>query len=135
MFNSQSLTCAAIRKHLAQFNIFVELGTALEALEQDEESVTVQLKKGETTESAKFKYVFGVDGGRGKPKARRYDRNSLIYFVFIGDFQGVTRKLLGIPFLGEKMDETIVVADARIDNVNRDVSIQLASMYLHLSFH
>lgn len=68
MFNSQSLTCAAIRKHLAQFNIFVELGTALEALEQDDESVTVQLKKGETTESAKFKYVFGVDGGRGKPR-------------------------------------------------------------------
>lgn len=67
LFNSQADTCAAIRAELAKHNVFVELGTGLEALEQDDEKVVVQLSRsdGGEMERAEFRYLFGLDGGRG----------------------------------------------------------------------
>ncbi|KAL5488262.1 hypothetical protein ACEPAI_6370 [Sanghuangporus weigelae] len=75
-----------LRSHVKAHGGITELGTELSGLEQDDNSVTVQLTKEvngkQVQETASFAYVVGADGGRN-----------------------VVRKLLGLQFIGETHEE------------------------------
>lgn len=68
---SQAKLEAIFRKHLAEHNIEVELGTELIGIERDEDGVTATLlvsKADETAakETVRCEYLIGADGARGK---------------------------------------------------------------------
>ncbi|KAL5508462.1 hypothetical protein ACEPAH_6081 [Sanghuangporus vaninii] len=75
-----------LRSHVEAHGGTIELGTELSGLEQDENSVTVQLTKEldgkQVQETASFDYVVGADGGHS-----------------------VVRKILGLQFIGETYEE------------------------------
>ncbi|KAK0434843.1 hypothetical protein EV421DRAFT_1909144 [Armillaria borealis] len=91
---------AILRRHLAKFGVFVELGTELLDFEQDEDSVTATLRKtnaaGETVkETSTFKWLVGADGATS--------------FV---------RKKLGLSFLGTCREaENFVIGDIYIKDL------------------
>ncbi|PBK76206.1 monooxygenase [Armillaria solidipes] len=91
---------AILRRHLAKFGVFVELGTELLDFEQDEDSVTATLCKtnaaGETVkETSTFKWLVGAD--------------SATSFV---------RKKLGLSFLGTCREaENFVIGDIYIKDL------------------
>ena len=67
---SQFHTEGVFREHLAKYSVHVELHTELVSMSQDDESVTVTLKKvgedgAEHTETIRAAYVIGADGARG----------------------------------------------------------------------
>lgn len=67
---SQYLTEDVLRDHLTKYGVRVERSTELVSLEQDNEAVTVIVKKtgpdgSETTETVRAAYVVGADGARG----------------------------------------------------------------------
>ncbi len=80
---SQYLTEGIFRDHLAKRGVHVELATEPVALEQDADAVTVTLKKvdangEEKTEVARFSYVIGADGARGRSDPCKRIVSSLI---------------------------------------------------------
>ncbi|KAF8321576.1 hypothetical protein DL93DRAFT_1424691 [Clavulina sp. PMI_390] len=103
VLSPQAATGAVLRAHLAEhYNVNVELGVEVVNFTQDDECVTAELLKTtsdgkQESENAKFKYLVGMDGGRG-----------------------VTRKLLGIPFAGDTLSQEIVVCDAVLKGLDRD---------------
>ena len=67
---SQFHTEGVFREHLAKYGVNVELHTELMSVAQDDEGVTVTLKKvgadgAEHTETIRAAYVIGADGARG----------------------------------------------------------------------
>jgi 2-polyprenyl-6-methoxyphenol hydroxylase-like FAD-dependent oxidoreductase len=81
-----------LARHLAQFGISVERGTALRMLEQDKSSVVVHLEKDGITEQASFRYVVGCDGAHS-----------------------TVRHALGIAFEGDAFPMMFMLGDVRID--------------------
>ncbi|KAF7982425.1 hypothetical protein HWV62_28549 [Athelia sp. TMB] len=89
-----------LRSHLAKFGCEVELGTTLSSFQQDSEHVTAVLVKTvddkETTESIEVDWLVGADGARG-----------------------VTRKALGLTFLGETHEnENMVTGDVTVEGLS-----------------
>ena len=67
---SQFHTEGVFREHLAKYGVRVELHTELVSMSQDDEGVTVTLKKvgedgAEHTETIRAAYAIGADGARG----------------------------------------------------------------------
>ncbi|KAI0056069.1 hypothetical protein BV25DRAFT_1921304 [Artomyces pyxidatus] len=98
----QDATCAILREHLHKYNINVEIGTAMTAIEQDKHGVTSRLtKKREGTDNIEFvraRYVVGADGAKG-----------------------IMRKLTNLPFVGESRDDmSMLVADVEIYGLEND---------------
>jgi 2-polyprenyl-6-methoxyphenol hydroxylase-like FAD-dependent oxidoreductase len=87
----------------------VELGTALvqNGISQDNDDVTVKLQKvhaGTTTEeNARFKYIVGADGAHSEFcfESNQFDSAD-------SHNQGAVRKNLGINFVGETRNESMI---------------------------
>ncbi|MET0235797.1 MAG: FAD-dependent oxidoreductase [Kibdelosporangium sp.] len=91
-------TTRLLRERLARLGGQVELGTELIGFEQDDDGVTVTLRRDGVDEQVRVAYVVGADGGKGP-----------------------TRRLLGVAFEGETRDDfSMLVADVRADGVDRD---------------
>ncbi|TBU28541.1 FAD binding domain-containing protein [Dichomitus squalens] len=103
MMISQYYTEGVFRDHLAKHGIHVELRTEPVSMEQDDEGVSVTLKRvdgdgKEQTESVRAAYVVGADGARG-----------------------ITRKLIGATFEGQTQDaDGSVYADAVIEGLSSE---------------
>ncbi|MEC3979745.1 FAD-dependent monooxygenase [Amycolatopsis sp. H20-H5] len=99
-FLGQSRTEGILRDRLADLGVRVELGTELVGLDQDADSVTATLARGEERETVRVAYLVGADGGRS--------------FV---------RKSLGIAFEGTT-DESIrvLLGDVRADGLDHAYS-------------
>ncbi|KAH7923394.1 hypothetical protein BV22DRAFT_1036317 [Leucogyrophana mollusca] len=87
---------AILRSHLEKFGVFVEVGTELRSFEQNSDGVIAKVAKqqgsGEVLETIEASWLIGTDGARG-----------------------VTRKRLGLTFLGETRDEVhFVTGDIRL---------------------
>ncbi|TBU42449.1 FAD binding domain-containing protein [Dichomitus squalens] len=101
---SQYYTEGVFRDHLAKHGIHVELRTEPVSMEQDDNGVTVTLRKvsgsgAEQTESIRAAYVIGADGARS-----------------------VTRKQIGATFEGETKDaDGSVYADAVIEGLSSEL--------------
>ncbi|KAJ6625003.1 FAD binding domain-containing protein [Mycena sp. CBHHK59/15] len=97
----QALLEEIIRKHLAQYDITVELGQELTRMRQTGDAVVATIrnhKSGETHEIT-ADYLVGADGARGP-----------------------TRKLLGLTFEGETKDtDGMVWGDVEIEGLGSDV--------------
>jgi 2-polyprenyl-6-methoxyphenol hydroxylase-like FAD-dependent oxidoreductase len=95
----QDSASAILAKHLSKLNVAVEFGTELVSLEQDENVVTIVLKRSDGEEKLCVKYLVGADGAKG-----------------------VTRKLSGVQFLGQSdKDIAALVMDAEIAGMDRKV--------------
>jgi 2-polyprenyl-6-methoxyphenol hydroxylase-like FAD-dependent oxidoreductase len=82
-----------LRSQLAKYGCSVEFDVALESLDQHEDHVVVHLAKGsDQKETASFAYVISADGGKG-----------------------ITRKLLGFPFLGDTHSDRGLFGDIRVE--------------------
>ncbi|KIM53640.1 hypothetical protein SCLCIDRAFT_428502 [Scleroderma citrinum Foug A] len=91
-----------LRSHLARYGCTVELGTQLASFTQDSTCVHVRLKRyaddgSETEEEIQAAYLIGADGAKG-----------------------MTRKLLGLTFLGETRHEHLILADIRLEAKHLD---------------
>ncbi|KZP06146.1 hypothetical protein FIBSPDRAFT_966700 [Athelia psychrophila] len=89
-----------LRSHLAKYGCEIELGTSLSSFQQNEDHVTATLIKSvdgkEHTEQIEIDWLIGADGARG-----------------------VTRKTLGLTFLGEsRQDENVVIGDMQIKGLS-----------------
>ncbi|KAG2079204.1 hypothetical protein BDR04DRAFT_1112476 [Suillus decipiens] len=82
----QQLLDVILRRHLEKFSCSVEMGTELLSVEQSDEGVTAVLAKNGIQETFDTKWVIGADGAKG-----------------------VTRKQLGLTFLGETRDDIRMV--------------------------
>lgn len=135
--NSQSVTGAALRKHLATYGVQVELGVEITAFTQDASSVTAQLLKTsrdgqKKEETLVVDYVLGMDGARGSCAADFVFHYEERIFRQADSLVGVTRKLLEIPFAGESLVQNVIVADAAIEGLDRDVSVESHAFLLEL---
>ncbi len=67
---SQYVNEGIFRDRLSKHGVHVELGTEPASVEQDATGVTVYLKHAgvDEAETARFSYVIGADGARGKLK-------------------------------------------------------------------
>jgi hypothetical protein len=107
----------------------VELGVEITSFTQDASSVTAQLLKTtqdgqKTKETLIVDYVVGMDGARGSCVADvMFYYEEKIFILIDRLLAGVTRKLLEIPFAGESLAQTVLVADAAIEGLDRDVSV------------
>lgn len=87
-----------LRMRLAESGARVELATELVAFEQNDDCVTATLKKGDTREQVRGKYLIAADGGHS--------------FV---------RKSLNVGFEGESWkEERLMTGDVRVDGLDRD---------------
>ncbi|KAG9316190.1 hypothetical protein JVU11DRAFT_2214 [Chiua virens] len=91
-----------LRSHLEKYGCFVELGTELQSFEDDGDQVLAKLVKTkdgeEVSETFEASYVIGADGAKG-----------------------ITRKQLGLSFLGEtRQDLVAVVGDICLENEGLD---------------
>ncbi|KAG2358921.1 FAD binding domain-containing protein [Suillus spraguei] len=94
----QHLLDMILRRHLEKFSCSVEMGTELRSVEQSDEGVTAVLAKNDILETFDTKWVIGADGAKG-----------------------VTRKQLGLTFLGETRDDIrMVMGDIRLKAVCLD---------------
>ncbi|EMD39057.1 hypothetical protein CERSUDRAFT_104329 [Gelatoporia subvermispora B] len=100
---SQAKLEAIFRKHLAEHNIEVELGTELIGIEHDEDGATATLLVSKADgiaakETVRCEYLIGADGARG-----------------------VSRKLMGMTFEGQTRDaDGMVWADVTISNLSTE---------------
>ena len=119
-------TEGVFRKHLAKYDIHVELRTELASVVQDDEGVTATLKNSdengsEQVETIRVAYVIGADGARGM--------FVLFYPVSLGRqieesiiLSGITRKIIGATFEGETKDaDGSVYADVVIEGLSSEV--------------
>ncbi|KAH7930840.1 hypothetical protein BV22DRAFT_1138378 [Leucogyrophana mollusca] len=93
---------AILRSHLEKFGVFVELGSELRSFEQNGDGVVVLVAKRqgseEVVETIEASWLIGTDGARG-----------------------VTRKQLGLTFLGETRKEVrLVTGDIRLKGKGLD---------------
>ncbi|KII92612.1 hypothetical protein PLICRDRAFT_37389 [Plicaturopsis crispa FD-325 SS-3] len=90
-----------IREKLEQYGVRVERGVELRSFTQDADHVVAQLVKTadgtESTETVTFDWLIGTDGAKS-----------------------VVRKQLGIPFLGESRDESLVIGDIRLTGLDHE---------------
>jgi 2-polyprenyl-6-methoxyphenol hydroxylase-like FAD-dependent oxidoreductase len=94
-FVPQWRTEEILRARLSSFGVYVQLGTEVAAIEQDDDGVTVRLQCGETMRA---RYLVGADGGHS-----------------------TVRRQLAIPFLGSTDDEVrMLVADVRVEGLDHD---------------
>jgi 2-polyprenyl-6-methoxyphenol hydroxylase-like FAD-dependent oxidoreductase len=94
-FVPQWRTEEILRARLSGYDMEVELGAEVTAIEQDDHAVTVRLQTGEILRAA---YLVGADGGRS-----------------------IVRRQLGIPFLGATDDEVrMLLADVRVEGLDHD---------------
>jgi 2-polyprenyl-6-methoxyphenol hydroxylase-like FAD-dependent oxidoreductase len=79
--------------HLAKFGVAVERGVALNALEQGEEGIEVELLESDQSQrKTRFRYVVGCDGAHS-----------------------TVRRLLQIPFEGDQFPVTFMLGDVVLD--------------------
>lgn len=95
-----------LREALEKYSCSVELDTELVSFEQSAEDVTAHILKRqdgqEISETVKYQFLVGTDGGHG-----------------------VTRKCLGLTFLGETRNaEHAVVGDIYLEGLDSDVGCQ-----------
>lgn len=112
---------AILRAHLSKFGCEVELGIALTTFKQDENHVTATLVKSvdghEQTEQIEVDWLIGADGARGTLPSTR----NLRYYPDC-NFPGVTRKALGLTFLGEtRQEQHMVIGDMHIKGLSTAV--------------
>ncbi|KAL4248923.1 Rifampicin monooxygenase-like protein [Abortiporus biennis] len=91
-----------LRSHLDKFGIEVERSTELVNFQQDHDGVTAEILKRsdndkETKETARFDFLIGADGARG-----------------------VTRKQLGLTFLGESTSTHSLIGDVFVKGLTTD---------------
>ena len=94
----QNLTEQALRARLADFGRAPEYGVALTDFTQDDNGVTAELATGAERERVRARYLVGADGGRS--------------FV---------RQALGLGFPGQTLPGRGVVADLKVDGLDRGV--------------
>ncbi|KAI0784349.1 FAD binding domain-containing protein [Abortiporus biennis] len=92
-----------LRSHLAKLGVEVERSTELVSFQQDGDGVISEILKRdsgkqETREIARFNFLVGADGARG-----------------------VTRKQLGLAFLGESTPNHLLIGDVYVTGLARDV--------------
>ena len=122
-----------MRAHLEKYGRAVELGTELRTLEQYPDHVVAHLVKKngdvEHNETVTCHYVVGTDGGKGE-----YVRCAENTFLDRHGSTGVTRKQLGLTFLGETREEHIVVGEAEVFGLERNVGsldLRALSILIH----
>lgn len=94
----QSRTEEILRVRLAEFGVHVELGTALESFDQDDEGVTATVWRAGTREQVRATFLVGADGGAS-----------------------TVRKQLGIAFEGTTDDSLrMLLGDVRADALDHD---------------
>ncbi|KAH7884926.1 FAD binding domain-containing protein, partial [Phlebopus sp. FC_14] len=101
MLGQQTLE-AILRSHLEEMSCSVELGTGLRSFEQNEDRVLASIVRkvdGEDyEETVECQWLIGADGARG-----------------------VTRKLLGLNFIGETRDDVVFISgDIRLSSASID---------------
>ncbi|KZV72871.1 monooxygenase [Peniophora sp. CONT] len=79
---AQEDTMHVLRAQLEKYNIFVESGMELVKLEQDDTGVSATFRHDDVLDEVRAAYIVSADGAKGP-----------------------TRKLVGIPFLGESREE------------------------------
>ncbi|MEU1980515.1 FAD-dependent monooxygenase [Nocardia sp. NPDC019395] len=95
-FLGQAQTEAILRERLAGLGVRVELGTALESLDQDTDGVTARLSGPHGAETVRTPYLVGADGG-----------------------SSTVRKALGIAFTGTTDDSfRMLLGDIRADELD-----------------
>ncbi|KAL4243826.1 hypothetical protein ABKN59_011512 [Abortiporus biennis] len=99
----QNHTESILRSHLAKLGVEVERSTELISFQQDQNGVTAEIIKRssdntETRETAHFDFLVGADGARG-----------------------VTRKQLGLTFLGESTPNHVLIGDVFVKGLSREV--------------
>ncbi|MGW4329971.1 FAD-dependent monooxygenase [Nocardia sp. NPDC004573] len=101
----QSRTEAILRDRLAEFGVYVELGTTLTGFTQDDDGVTATLERDSTREIVRAAYLVGADGGKS-----------------------TVRKTLGIPFEGST-DESLrmLLGDVRADALDHEFGYWFAA--------
>ncbi|KAI0784330.1 FAD binding domain-containing protein [Abortiporus biennis] len=92
-----------LRSHLTKLGVEIECSKELVKFEHDSKGVTAEiLKRGsdnqETRETARFDFLIGADGARG-----------------------VTRKQLGLTFLGEPTSNHVLIGDLFVKGLTPDV--------------
>lgn len=112
-----------LRSHLARYGCEVELGTSLSAFKQDKDHVTGTLVKSvdgeDHIEEFEVDWLIGADGARGKAI---FSENRCP--LLTPKTQGVTRKALGLTFLGEsRQNENLVIVDLQIKGLSTAVSL------------
>jgi 2-polyprenyl-6-methoxyphenol hydroxylase-like FAD-dependent oxidoreductase len=91
-------TTQLLRGRLADFGGAVEVGTELVGFEQDEDGVSVTLRRDGVNEQLHVAYLVAADGGKGP-----------------------ARRMLGVPFEGETRDDiAVLVADVHATGVDRE---------------
>ncbi len=93
----QNLTEQALRERLADFGRTPEYGVALTDFSQDDDGVVAELATRTGPEQVRARYLVGADGGRS--------------FV---------RQALGLGFPGQTLPGRGVVADLKVDGLDRD---------------
>ncbi|KAL4242532.1 Rifampicin monooxygenase-like protein [Abortiporus biennis] len=94
---------AILRSHLTKLGVEIERSTELVKFQQDSNGVTAEILKRnldnqEIRETAHFNFLVGADGARG-----------------------VTRKQLGLTFLGESTSNHVLIGDLFIKGLTSDV--------------
>ena len=112
-----------LRSHLAKYGCEVELGTSLSAFKQDKDHVTGTLVKSvggeDHTEEFEVDWLVGADGARGKIIFPYNQRSPLTDKLL-----GVTRKALGLTFLGEsRQNENLVIVDLQVKGLSTAVGL------------
>lgn len=110
---NQSHQEAIIRSHLEKYDCKVELGTALSFFKQSNDLVEAHLLKADgSQEIANFSWLVGADGAKG-----------------------VTRKLLGLSFEGDRAGLTILIGDIRVvdGDLDETVCVYLSSVPVSLN--
>ena len=96
-----------LRRHLQEFGAHVETGKELVGLEQDNDKATAHILNSTTgaEETMSCSFIVGADGAKGQ-----------------------TRRMLGIPFVGEtREDDRILSGSVYVTGVDKEVSLMCCS--------
>ncbi|KAA1473986.1 FAD/NAD-P-binding domain-containing protein [Dentipellis sp. KUC8613] len=95
---NQSAFEGVLRKHLSLLGTTVERGAELVGIEQTQDKVVVRLASGGQEHTEEYDYVISADGAKGR-----------------------TRRMLGIPFIGEtKEEDVMLLANVECEDVDRN---------------
>lgn len=120
----QDTTEEILRSHLAKYGCEVELGTALSTFQQDSGHVTAVLTKSvdgkEHVETIEVDWLIGGDGAHGTFLFSRIRAHMRL--IFLLQSPGVTRKALGLTFIGESRENmNLVTGDVHVKGISTDV--------------
>ncbi|TFY52069.1 hypothetical protein EVG20_g10720, partial [Dentipellis fragilis] len=105
---NQSAFEGIVREHLAKLGTTVENGVELVGISQTEDKVSVTLAKDGKETVEEYDYVISADGAKGAPLT---PGTSVLSSPM--ESTGRTRRMLGIPYVGETREEDVMLLAKR----------------------